>query len=247
MTAIAKNNMSGKETTPPVPQPNKSLFNFGALGDLALLMATLIIVKQSLLPFSFLYAGPASTFSAMAVATWLLRRRGLGWADLGFRRPNSWSKTAGLTALTIAILFITMGLVGELADILFEDVGASGRFDHVEGNFLAYLMMMVVVWTHGSFFEELLFRAFVINRASHFLGGGFKADVVAAVFSAIFFGYRHYYYQGMNGALTTGALGLAFAILYLWFGRKNILPLIISHGAVNSLAMTMRFLGIRGD
>jgi len=239
--------MSGKETAPPVFQENKSMFNFGALADLALLMATLVIVKQSLLPVSFLYAGPASTFSAMALGTWLLHRRGLGWADLGLRWPESWPKTAGLTVLTIVVLIASMGLVGALADMTFENVGASGRFDHVEGDPLAFLGMMFLVWTHGSFFEELLFRAFIINRTSSFLGGGFKADVIAVVFSAIFFGYRHYYYQGMNGAVTTGAGGLAFAILYLWFGRQNILPLILGHGAINTLGMTTRFLGLRGD
>ena len=244
---------TGRKTmaeSPPVPddqnEPGRT-FDFKALTDLTLILAVLVIVKQSVLPYSFLYAGPASTFSAMAVATWLLYRRGLGWADLGLRWPENWLKTAGFTVLTIAVLFLTMGLVGELADMLFEDVGTSGRFEHVEGNFAAYLGMMLLVWTHGSFFEELLFRAFIVNRASSFLGGGFKADVIAAVFSAVFFGYRHYYYQGMNGALTTGALGLAFAILYLWFGRKNILPLILSHGAINSLGMTMRFLGLRGE
>ena len=221
--------------------------NFVALIDLMAILVTLIIVKQTLLPFSFLYAGPASTFSAMVVGTLLLRRRGLSWADLGLRWPESWLKTVGLTVLAIVMVISCMGLVGAVADMLLEDVRASGRFDHVEGDPLAYLVMMFLVWTHASFFEELLFRAFVINRASSFLGGGFKADVIAAVFSAVFFGYRHYYYQGMNGALTTGAVGLTFAILYLWFGRQNILPLILSHGMINSLGMTMRFLGLRGD
>ena len=239
--------MSGKNTKPPIPQTKQSRFNFAALGDLALLMAAIVIIKQSLLPVTLLYAGPASTFGAMVLATWLLHRRGLGWADLGLRWPGSWVKTAGLTVLTFGVILTCSGLVGALADMIFEDVGTSGRFDHVEGDFAAYLGMMALVWTHGSFFEELLFRAFIIHRASNFLGGGFKADVMAAVFSAVFFGYRHYYYQGMNGALVTGAIGLALAILYLWFGRQNILPLILSHGVINSLGMTSRFLGLRGD
>ncbi|MFT4605047.1 MAG: membrane protease YdiL (CAAX protease family) [Rhodothermales bacterium] len=105
---------------------------------------------------------------------------------------------------------------------------------------------MLLTWTHASFFEELLFRAFVITKGSSFLGGGMRADLAAALFSAVFFGYSHYYYQGMHGALTTGAAGLAFAMLYLWFGRKNILPLVLAHGVVNSIGMTLPFRGI-GD
>ena len=105
---------------------------------------------------------------------------------------------------------------------------------------------MAVIWTHAAFFEELLFRAFIINRGMTFLGGGLGAGLVAVLFSAAFFGYRHYYYQGLNGALTTSAVGLALGLLYLWFGRRNILPLILAHGAIDSLGMTYRFLGIEG-
>ncbi|MEO9600163.1 CPBP family intramembrane glutamic endopeptidase [Parasphingorhabdus sp.] len=236
--------MSDKIIASATPDEPQSTWDRGALFDLLIVMATLVVVKQSLLPFTYLYAGPASTFSAMAVATYLLRRRGFGWKDLGLKWPENWLKTAGLTLLSIFAFIAATQLMELLADQYFEDVGASGRFDHIIGNLTAYLGVMFLVWTHGSFFEELLFRAFVINRASHFLGGGLKADLIAVLFSSIFFGYRHYYYQGMNGALITGAAGFAFGMLYLWFGRKNILPLIFAHGILNSLAQTFRFLAI---
>lgn len=219
--------------------------DFKAWFELAAIIATLVIVKQSVLPFSYLYAGPASTFSAMIVGTILLKRRGLGWQDLGLRWPESWLKVAGLTILSMAAFIAATQLMDVIADQFFPDVGTSGRFDHVEGNLLAYIGIMALVWTHGSFFEELLFRAFVIDRTSVALGGGLKADLIAALISSVFFGYRHYYYQGMNGALVTGAGGFAFALLYLWFGRKNILPLVFAHGIFNSLAQTFRYLGIR--
>jgi len=227
------------------PRENTSRFDVGALSDLLIVVATLVIVKQSLLPYTYLYAGPASTFSAMAIGTYLLTRRGLGWKDLGLNWPENWLKTAGLTLLSMFLFIVATQGMGLIAGYFFDDVGSSGRFDHIEGNLPAYIGIMLLVWTHGSFFEELLFRAFVIDRSSHFLGGGLKADLIAATISSIFFGYRHYYYQGMNGALITGAGGFAFAMLYLWFGRKNILPLVFAHGILNSLAQTIRFLGIK--
>ena len=216
----------------------------GALADLLIILAVLVIVKQSVLPFSYLYAGPASTVSAMVIGTILLRRRGRGWKDLGFRWPENWWKTIGLTVFTMIAFIAATQTMQLFADAFFEDVGASGRFDHIEGNLAAYIGIMLLVWTHGSFFEELLFRAFVIDRTSHAFGGGWKADIAAALFSSIFFGYRHYYYQGMHGALITGAGGFAFAMMYLWFGRKNIMPLIFAHGIFNSLGQTFRFLAI---
>ena len=215
-----------------------------ALRDLFLVVATLVLVKQSLLPITQLYAGPASTFSAMIVATVLLRRRGMGWRDMGLRWPESWPKTLGLTLLTMAFFVVLTQLMVPLADYFFEDVGTSDRFSHVEGNLVAYVVIMLLVWTHGSFFEELLFRAFIINHTSGALGGGFRADIAALLLSSAFFGYRHAYYQGWHGALVTGAGGFAFGAFYLWFGRRNILPLILAHGVFNTLGQTFRFLGI---
>lgn len=227
-----------------VDKTNDLRLNWTSVVDLAAVVAILVIVKQSLLPFTQLYAGPVSTLSAMILATVLLKRRGSGWGALGFSWPKSWLNTAGLTVLSMAFFIICTQAMGVLADNYFEDVNTGTRFDHIEGNLQAYVIIMVLVWTHGSFFEELLFRAFAITKASEFLGGRWPADVAALLMSSIFFGYRHAYYQGVHGAFVTGAAGFAFGLLYLWFGRKNILPLIFAHGIFNTLGQTFRFLGI---
>ncbi|QYJ06702.1 CPBP family intramembrane glutamic endopeptidase [Qipengyuania flava] len=215
-----------------------------ALRDLAVVVGVMVAVKQSLLPITQLYAGPASTLSAMIVATLLLRRRGSSWGDLGFRWPESWIRTLGLTLLTMAFFLVCTQLMVLVADRFFEDIGTSDRFSHIEGNLAAYVMIMVLVWTHGSFFEELLFRAFIISKASEATGGGLRGDIIALLVSSAFFGYRHAYYQGWHGALVTGAGGFAFGVFYLWFGRRNIMPLILAHGTFNTLGQTFRYLGI---
>jgi membrane protease YdiL (CAAX protease family) len=221
------------------------LLNPLAFLDLALVLIILVGVKQSLLPYSQLYAGPASTLSAMIVATGLLHYRGLSWSGLGFRWPvNKW-KTFLLTALTMILMIAAIAGGGWVADQLFEDIGTSGRFDHVEGNLFAYLGIMLIVWTHAAFFEELLFRAFIIGRSSAFLGGGVRADFLAVLFAGIFFGYRHYYYQGLHVALMITIVGWVLGLLYLWFGRANLLPLILAHGLIDTIGMTTRFLGIK--
>ncbi|MGB0906011.1 MAG: CPBP family intramembrane glutamic endopeptidase [Maricaulaceae bacterium] len=214
-----------------------------ALLDLAIVLFVLVSIKQLMIPITVVYAGPISTFSAMIVATFLLKRRDANWKNLGLKMPVSWPKTLGLTLFTLIAFFGTVAIFNTVADHFFEDIGTSGRFDHIEGNPVAYLIIMLLVWTHGSTFEELLFRAFVITKTSLFLGGNRLTDVVAVMLAAIFFGYRHYYYQGLNGAVVTGGIGLTFGFFYIWFGRKNILPLILAHGLINSFVQTMRFLG----
>lgn len=237
-------NMDEQKPEPMRVGATKRGFDRSALFDLVAVIVLLVSVKQALLPYTQLYAGPASTLSAMILATILLKIRGLSWADLGLNWPDSWPRTFGLTLMTLGLFLLTAGGLDTVIEPYFPSVGTSGRFDHVEGNPLAYGIVMALVWTHSSFFEELLFRAFVITTASRMMGGGLASDLVAAVFSSVFFGYRHYYYQGLHGAIVTGGIGFLFALLYLWFGRRNILPLIFSHAIVNSIFQTLRFLGV---
>ena len=213
-----------------------------AFVDLAIIVVVLVAVKQTVLPYSLVYAGPASTFSAMAVATYLLHRRGLGWSDLGLRWPENWWRTLAISVAIFAAFLVTAGTSSALADLWFEDIGAGGRFDFVRGNLAAYLLIMALVWTHGSFFEELLFRAFIITKLGDGLGDTKAASLIAVVLAAIFFGYRHYYYQGMHGALVTGCIGLVFGLIYLKLKNTSMLPLILVHGLANSIAQTNRFL-----
>lgn len=235
------NSIRNATTKPGHPKGKKT-----AWLDLIAVMAVLVIVKQALLPHTQLYAGPASTLSAMVVATVLLHLRGASWRSLGFAKPQSWLATLGLTGLTIAAFIMATQLMGLFADRFFEDVHYGTRFDHIEGNLAAYLTIMLVVWTHGSFFEELLFRAFAISKMAQALGNSRFAFVTALIASSVFFGYRHAYYQGMHGALITGAGGFAFGLMYLWFGRRNVWPLILAHGVFNTLGQTFRYLGIEG-
>lgn len=211
--------------------------------DLAIIIVVLVGVKQSLLPFSQLFAGPASTVSAMIVATWLLRRRGSSWSDLGLKKPKSWLRTLGYAALVFIAILAAAASFQPLADLFFPDIGTSGRFDFVEGNLAGYLMMLALVWTHGSFFEELLFRAFIITKLDQGLGETWRTGYLAVVLAAIFFGYRHYYYQGMHGALVTGGIGLVLGLIYLKAGKSSLLPLALAHGVVNTIGQTSRFLG----
>lgn len=211
--------------------------------DLAIVVAVLVTVKQALLPLTVVFAGPASTLSAMIVGTFLLYRRGSNWQELGFRWPESWPRAFGWTLAIFVLFLATVAGTNAIADMMFEDIGASGRFDFVRGNLAAYLMIMVVVWTHGSFFEELLFRAFIITKLSDTLGDKRGAAIISVIIAAVFFGYRHYYYQGMHGALVTGMIGLLFGLIYLRLRKTTILPIILVHGLVNSLSQTSRFLG----
>ncbi len=221
-------------------------FDWNAFFDVIIVVAVLVAVKQFFLLYTIKYAGPASTFTAMAVATWRLRARGHSWGDLGFKSPESWLRTIAISLFVFAVV-VAFGVVGStVADLFFERGYVANRFGDIEGDVVMYLVWMALVWTHGAFFEEMLFRAFLINRLGKFLGGSAAATILSVVLAAIFFGYRHAYYQGAYGFVVTGTIGLGLGIIYVWFGKSNLLPQILAHGYMNSLGFTMRFLGLRG-
>lgn len=225
-------------------KPSKK-YDFSALWDALIIIAVLVIVKQFFLLYTIKFAGPISTFTAMAFATWRLRARGLKWADLGFRWPESWPKTL-LWSVGAFVLIVGSGVVGTgIAELFFEKGYVADRFGDMEGNIPAFAMWLVLIWTHGSFFEEMLFRAFLIDRLAVFMGGETAATLLAAVLAAIFFGYRHAYYQGPFGFVVTGTIGLAMGLFYIWVGRTNLMPQILAHGYMNTIGFTMRFLGLR--
>ncbi len=219
----------------------------GALLDLLIILITLVAVKQSVLLFSAVGGGPASTVTAMIVGTYLLRRRSMRWADLGMVKPDSWPKTIFWAAVVFFLILMTAAAVSPGADLFFERQPRTNRFGDIEGDVAAFSMYLVIIWTHTAFFEELLFRAFIINRLQAVLGDMKWATPVAVVLAAAFFGYRHYYYQGMHGAIVTGCIGLTLGIYYVRRGRLNLWPMFLAHGFMNTLGFTIRFLGIEPD
>jgi len=75
--------------------------------------------------------------------------------------------------------------------------------------------------------REELQRAFMLRRFEYF--GGVKVGVVVL---SIAFGLGHVV-QGWDAAVTTGALGFVWAVMYLW-RRSSIAP-IVSHAGFNSI------------
>lgn len=219
--------------------------DWSALIDAIIIILVLVAVKQTFLTYTIKYAGPISTFTAIGVATWRLRLRGMSWGDLGFRRPDSWPRTLGLSVFVFGIILLSGGLGDAIANLFFEKGYVANRFGDIEGDVPMYLVWMALVWTHGAFFEEMLFRAFLINRLSQFMGSSTASTILAVAIAAVFFGYRHAYYQGLFGFVVTGSIGVALGVIYVWFGKRNLLPQILAHGYMNTIGFTMRFLGLR--
>ena len=228
----------------------------GALLDLLLIIGVLVGLKTLLLQSEIVwsFAGPISLLVALAVATWRLRQRNETWAGLGLGMPRSIGWTA-LWTLVALIVTIAVGIVAEsLAAGLIGapdeatqaiDARHQGRFDNVPGNLPVFLFWLAISWVIGGFTEEMLFRGALLTRFERMFRGIPAGAVLAALSQGILFGQQHFYYQGIAGWVATGAIGFVSGLLYLCF-KRNLWPLVISHGLGNTLGLTLLYLGAMG-
>lgn len=189
-------------------------------------------------------SGAVATVIALVVATIFLRSRGTAWRDLGCRRPPSMRIAAIWTlGLFLADMLLVPSLVFVLANALHLPAQRLEAFDQLRGNLALYLELLVpITWGTAGFGEELIFRGFLMRRLTDAFGGTARAELAAVLGQATLFAFGHAY-LGPRGMLNAGALGLLGGLCYLWNGR-NLWPLFIAHGLVDSVGLTALFLGL---
>jgi len=154
------------------------------------------------------------------VLIWLRRER---LADIGLRRPKSWLRTFGIGILIAALVF---------AGIYFSEKAGFhrdlSRFSALKGNLELTVYTVFYVLIGAGFYEEFMFRGFLMQGLAMFFGGNRRAWIAACVIQGVLFGASHAY-QNPLGMLITGTLGILLAILVFACGR-NLWPAIIAHG-----------------
>lgn len=110
----------------------------------------------------------------------------------------------------------------------------------IEGDLVAFLMLLAFGLLFGGIVEEMIFRGYVVGWGTVLFGT--RAAYPLVLLSATVFGVSHYY-QGPAGMLATGLVGLAFGLLYLQVGRR-LLPVIVAHMTVNAHGITLLFFGL---
>jgi membrane protease YdiL (CAAX protease family) len=159
----------------------------------------------------------------VAVAWGLIRLRGETLADIGLKRPASWMRTFMLGVGLAAIVFIAMYLserAGFRRDL--------SKFKEVQGNLELTLFGVFYAFIGAGFYEEFMFRGFLMQGLAMLFGASRGAWIVACFVQAALFGAAHAY-QNPLGIAITGALGILMGLIVLASGR-NLWPVIIGHG-----------------
>jgi membrane protease YdiL (CAAX protease family) len=187
----------------------------------------------------------------LAMTTWMLRKRGWYWRDVGLIFPvtiKEWLITIGQALLAmIVIAAVSMTFGHWIGQYLATPATAEGRFEGINGHFPTYMMWVFFSIAVGGFAEEMIFRGFLINRVETLLTNkapilkSSALSIIAIILPALLFGFAHYYAKGMSGAIRISISGMVSGMFYLAYGRR-LLPLVIGHAAWDILIMTAFYL-----
>ncbi len=230
-----------------------ALFNtqsrFRPLIDFCAIVALGYLLKIVLDQFIWRYSGPVSLGIMLSVIFFYLRSMGENWSWIGLVKIKSRKGFALLPFQALLALFAilatasALSLAGEALGLDYmkpDNSRAQDRFGDVAGNTRLYIFWLAIVWFAGPA-EELYFRGFMIGKLREALGNSTWASALSVLVPALIFGLGHVYYSGLRGLVTTGGIAVTLGVLYILY-KRNIWPLMIAHGAANTLTFTVVYL-----
>jgi membrane protease YdiL (CAAX protease family) len=177
----------------------------------------------------------------LALIAWL-KIRGARFSDYGFRNFGPVWLFIVITLATIATSVILPSVLDPLLASYFDKAPRDlSRFATLVGNTPQFLYVMPLVWIFAAFGEEFLYRGFILENVRRILGGGNAAMVAAIITQAVLFGAGHAS-QGPVGMIPIAVGGIVYGLLY-WAGGRRLWPLILGHGVVDTIGISMIFMG----
>jgi uncharacterized protein len=180
--------------------------------------------------------------TALAIVSMRLRAARWDWSLLGFRRPASW-RFVILLAVGAATLRILLGdfVIEPAATAIWPAPKLPEGASEITGDAGYAIMVLGLVWSFAAFGEEIAYRGYLMNRGADALGAAPPAFWIAAVASAVLFGYGHYY-KGPAGMVDSGVAGLILAAAYLLSGR-NLWTAVLAHGLIDTFGIVVLYFG----
>lgn len=184
----------------------------------------------------------------MLFMVWLgLHLRGEEWRHFGlaFRKPDRRAVVQALLRslpvfLAAVIAFVVGAVVMANLAGTPEAADMSG-YNYLRGNLPLTVLALVAVYIVSSFGEEVIYRAFLINRIAELGSGGKVAWGFAIVLSSIVFGLVHFEW-GVAGMVQTSFMGAALGLSYLVV-RRNLWVIILAHAYMDTILILQMYFG----
>lgn len=175
-----------------------------------------------------------------------LKLRGQSWKELGLTF-NPVSLKQGLRvfgqSLVVFVFAVSCFILGAIIMANITGIPESAdfsRYDFLKDNLGGLLLSLLGVYFISSFAEEVIYRAFLINRIVEITQSFKYSKIIAVLLSSVFFGLIHYEWGAM-GMVQTGFMGLAMGISYFVL-KKRLWTLIIAHIYMDTLLFVQIYL-----
>lgn len=181
---------------------------------------------------------PSLVLLALAAVSLAVRRQGLG--TLGLRRPAHPGRMfLQVSAMAAAWTVLTFVLIKPLLEHLIGQPEDMSQYAGLRGDLPNLVGLLALSWTLAAFGEELAYRGFLLTRLREVLPAGTAGTVIAAVVSAVLFGWAHNEYGWVGVAqVTLDALFLTV----LRFRYRTLWASVVAHGVVNTVGIVAVFL-----
>lgn len=168
--------------------------------------------------------------------------RQLKWVNIGFDTSDINVKHI-LLGIFIAVFYqLVFHYILDPAFNSFLPPANINAIGNIKGDLSQLLTWLLISWTIGAVFEELIFRGYLLNRLIDLFGKSLQSKMIAVILSSIAFGFIHSY-QGMNGIISTGIVGVFQAILFFLTKKKLVIPMVV-HGTFDTISFIILYLGI---
>ena len=183
----------------------------------------------------------------MLILVWLgIKLRGQKLGDFGITFGRV-SLKESLRIFLLSLLVFILAMIGFiLGSIIMANITGipessdMSNYKYLQDNIYMLLLTLCGVYIVSSFGEEVIYRAFLINRISE-LGLDNKAGkIVSVIISAIIFGLVHYEW-GPMGIVQTAFMGLVLGIFYLKL-KKQIWILVLAHAYMDTILMVQMYM-----
>ncbi|MCG2590917.1 CPBP family intramembrane glutamic endopeptidase [Rhodohalobacter sulfatireducens] len=244
------NEPSGSSTSP-IRSQLKSNLGF-KIGEIVIIFFAALTLIYSLLPLAgenlvFQQAIVWTANIVMLCLVWIsLNIRGEHWSDFGINFGTFSAKQAGTVFLKSLLVFVLAMIAFALGSVIMAPITGipesadMSNYAYIQDNFPLFLLTLFGVYIVSSFGEEVIYRAFLINRISEMGFSEKWKNRIAVILSAIIFGLIHYEW-GPMGMVQTGFMGLVLGYFYLHYDRK-IWILVLAHAYMDTILMVQMYL-----
>lgn len=208
----------------------KKILNLITIGVIVLLP------HAGLFPF-FTYAIPILLLTYFA-----LRKSNESFANIGFRWKQCTLKAVlvggGVALLIVAFMQLVFHpLLESLIPLEYHD---SGLTETLQESKVQFLIMVIMGWLIGGFYEEIVFHGFIFTRLEQLIQGRYATPIGFAITALLFGGYH--IQLGALGVVNALVVGAVYLGLFVYF-KRNLWYAIICHGVYNTTVMTLLYLG----